>query len=133
MTRDQLVQLVENWQERLGLKLWHIEIKWDPAQFTGDPAPHARVWRSRNYNEATLRLNPHTCEEWDFPFAERTIVHELLHLIERDLDTAVGRLKAQVPDEDMRAVVSDVYDDAAEAYLDFVANRIVDIFHEGAS
>jgi hypothetical protein len=75
---------LRTWIDRLGLTAWAITLDWDtPA----DEGAWAQCWRSNDYDKATIYL----CEGWaDLGKAEveRLVVHELLHLVTRDLSRA---------------------------------------------
>ncbi len=88
MTRGQIEKLLRRWQIKLGLSGWNIKIDFNkPASGDDD----ITVWRSTSYDEADICLEP-GWDKWEkdqgIGFTELNIVHELVHIVLRDLEIA---------------------------------------------
>lgn len=94
LTRDDIETILQEWQTRLNLGHWRISIKWDEKIESEDEAD-AEFLASDWYDEASIRLNPNW-PDWDRREANVTIVHELCHLIQRDICTCVDSLKPKI-------------------------------------
>jgi hypothetical protein len=91
MTPSALLELFDEWQSRLGLDDWTIEIRFDAPE--SDTAVMECV-RDAQYEQAVIYVHPAVFdapEKWrtgptfdDF-FFEKSVVHELLHCIFRDM------------------------------------------------
>ena len=82
MTRGQLSRLVAQYQRRLGLTHWALEVDFDSELKEGRDAEVAWSW---NDDAATVRLAAGEWRGWDEDKARRVVAHELLHLLTRDL------------------------------------------------
>lgn len=87
MTQKQIERLVKDWQKRLRLDHWEIRIDWN-----SQAASIAENERSNFYDSAIIRLGT-AWPTWSADYAEQTIVHELLHCHDRDLQQAVKALE----------------------------------------
>lgn len=130
MNQKTIDDLVEWWKPRLGLTHWDISVVWgtELADYWQDaPAnAHASIWRSKAYDEAKLYVNPKDYKDWSMKDANRHIVHELLHLIMREVefvgDQADGYLNKEV------AEMFDIsFHHAIEGAVDRLAMRFVDL------
>lgn len=83
---------IRTWQSRLKLDHWNIKVDWDKPSAEGYDA---ECTRSDQYDSATLTFDS-KFTKWDVEFATRTVVHELLHLHERDLSEAVKVIEVLV-------------------------------------
>lgn len=122
MTRRRLARLIVVWQTRLGLERWKLETKWDEPcgeDFT------AVIEKSPFYDTATLRLEA-GWQKWSPEFAEVTVVHELLHLLHRDVDEAFRDLEGQLH-RDAWLLSERRYKQAMEGFIDRTASRLVEI------
>lgn len=83
MSRRELARILRVWQNRLNLDHWTVKLTFD-AQ--GDDLGECVC--SDAYDEATVKLNA-GYTRWARDEANRTIVHELLHVLTRDRTAAV--------------------------------------------
>ena len=74
---------------------WRVEVSWLTAASEG---ADATTWRSDGYDEALLFFAP-GWRKFSAGRMRHLIVHELGHLIVRDLDRAVESLKDEIPGE----------------------------------
>lgn len=97
----------------------------------GKWGPHdmAQVWRAANYEMARLYVNEAAFSP-DRPGNERTleasIVHELLHLVTRDMETIVENLDGLLH-RDVFDLMERNHRDATEKAIDKLAYRLVDL------
>ena len=94
MTARQAGRLLAYWKRRLGLSHWNIRLELD-AEFDPDTTD-AHVRWDWSYDNATVRLAPRV-RGYAPEKAESVIVHELLHLVLRDLEVAVSEAGVQLP------------------------------------
>lgn len=120
MTRKQLERIVDDWQHRLGLERWVITIQWDVRPETDGAL--AEVKPHDTYDQAKLRFWP-DYPQWSAEWATKIVIHELLHILHRDLDRAVEAAITDLPagafgQADAR------YEAALETFIDRVAHRL---------
>jgi len=72
-----LTALLTYWQHHLKLDDWRIRIDWEPRL---DINIRGRCFWEGSNEDAMILINPHGVWTEDYPI-ERTIIHELLHLI----------------------------------------------------
>jgi hypothetical protein len=134
VTRDELEAIVEWWRPRLGLAGWELEVRWEAApedgeHFENTPTSRAYTWRARDYDEARVYFNPAMIDGWSRRQANALAVHELLHLVTREvehvLDLADGQLHRDVDELLTRA-----HRHAVEGAVDRLAYRLVDLVDE---
>lgn len=127
MTREDALHVLEIWQSRLCLGHWEIEFKEGDLPEGEEWAEHrqAFVWRARDYNTATLCLNP-DFTEWSRRKLNLSIVHELLHLITRETEFILDQLEGLVH-RDVDRLLSDSHRHAVEGAIDFLSYRLVEI------
>jgi hypothetical protein len=120
MTKEHLEELVRSWQSRLGLDAWDVKIDWvKPAR----EGTNSVTWRSDDYDSATIMWDPEF-PEWDPLFAEQIVVHELLHLLTRDIDRVVADLEGELH-RDVYTQVDRRYEHEVEGLVDRLACRLV--------
>ena len=122
MTRPQIDKLVAKWQRRLKLDHWDIKVDWSkPAK----DESFATTWRMNSYDRAEIYFDP-AFTTWDAVFTEKTIVHELLHLVTRDLDRVLGDVDGMIHPEAFRAV-DKRYEHEIEGVVDRLAAILVEV------
>lgn len=95
MTRANVEKLTRQWAKRLGIDHWKIVVRFDaPAGKLDEEDCAASDWAD-DYELATIWYQPwlphgpypkdRQGPEWDDVQVEATIVHELLHLVLRDI------------------------------------------------
>lgn len=122
MTRRQIEKLVYRWQRKLKLDHWEIEIKWSEAP---TPGSYATTWRMNQYDRAEIYVSPEFTT-WTADFAERTMVHELLHLVTRDLDRVLGDAEGFLPKTAFRWI-DKRYEHEVEGVIDRLATVLVEV------
>lgn len=111
-------ELVAAWQQRLGLERWKIDVKIaeEPMEAFAECNP------SSQYEFATITFSP----SLDPTQIDATVVHELLHILTKDIDQLVEDARAQLhPQASFQ--VEKRYDHALESFVDRLAQRIVEI------
>jgi hypothetical protein len=89
MTRRDLDKILAKWLARLPLDDWTVEIKVEPC----DSFANAQVYLPRDYHDAEIRISSDFAK-WDTREANRVIVHELMHVVLRDLDSVAVQAAA---------------------------------------
>lgn len=122
LQKKRVERAIREWQRRLGLAEWDLAINWN------DPCPDdadASTWRSNTYDRAEIKFDPHW-RKWSWEFMNRIIVHELLHLVSRDIDRVVASVESQLHPEAWRSL--DIrYDHEIEGLIDRLSYRFVEI------
>lgn len=121
MTKPKVEQAVRTWQTRLGLDGWTIRVEFAEAP----DSAYAEVKPEAAYDNAVLTISP-AHVNWTPELANQTIVHELLHLLTRDLDAVVEDARAQLHPQ-ASAQVEKRYEHEIEGFVDRLALRIVEI------
>lgn len=106
------------WQTRLGLERWKIDVKIaeEPMEAYAECSPSAQ------YEFATITFSPNI----ESSVVEATVVHELLHILTKDIDSVIEDARAQLhPQASFQ--VEKRYDHALESFVDRLAQRIVEI------
>lgn len=92
LTREDIASLVDVWQERLRLTHWEIRIDWENEP--GEDELANVNWSF--YDVATLRFAA-TYPMWSRREANWTVVHELMHIVMRDLQEGVESAERVLP------------------------------------
>lgn len=126
MTERQLERIVRVWQKRLGLQAWDVKLSFVPTSYCScsDDAD-ATTWRQNDYDRAVIFPNAKWAS-WDDDYLNRLIVHELMHLVTRDLDRVIASVEEQIHADAWR-MIDKRYDHEIEGVVDRIANRFVDI------
>ena len=122
MTKAAIERIVRVWVPRLGLERWKIEV--DFSKPCADENV-AEVEKSSFYDTGTIRLEAGWAK-WEPVFAEQTLVHELLHLLHRDVDEAFRDIEGQLH-RDAWTMADRRYKQAMEGFIDRMAFRLVEI------
>lgn len=129
MTKAQLERVVRVWQSRLSLESWDLSVAWVKDAVTGEGCSEdadATTWRANTYDRAVVYPSPDKFGSWSDEVTNRIVVHELLHLVTRDLDRAVTAVEGQVHPDVFR-MVEKRYDHEIEGVVDRLAYRLVEI------
>lgn len=121
LTKAQVEKIVRVWQGRLGLERWKIEVEFsnNPADFYAEANP------SVQYESCTLVFSP-GWSELTVELVDQTVVHELLHLLHRDVDTAVEAARSQLHPQ-ASGQIEKRYEHAMEGFIDRLATRLVEL------
>lgn len=131
MTKQEILVCVSEWQSRLGLDQWLIEVRFEePESLTSAMECH----RSSQYEQAALIIKPELID-WEMPenwcgptfdsfFLEKSIVHELLHCHTRDIRSVEDMYEEQLH-RDVLSVVEAAYIRAEEQLVDRLAVALV--------
>lgn len=120
MKKPEIEQTVRAWQTRLGLDGWTIAIAF--AEIPDNS--YSQIAPEDDYDRATLTISPSHIN-WTQPFANQTIVHELLHLLVRDIDVMVEDAREQLHPQ-ASAQIEKRYEHEIEGLVDRLASRIVE-------
>jgi hypothetical protein len=134
MSIDMAAALTSEWQQRLGLESWRIDVV---AGKLDDPLSRAEIGKSRDYDRATLHIAewmlkgeslPQTCFEHTKIVArdiEEAIVHELLHLVTRDMERVAFDVIDGQLHRDVDIVFARAFTRAQEHAVDALAVALV--------
>lgn len=125
MKRSEITAIVEKWRQRL-VPEFTVEIVWDWRTAASwddfEPEAHATCNLQYHYNRAEVWFNqPEGRKEYD---VHVTVVHELLHMVFRDIRWAAVSLPAAagaVAD----AMVGEAYSKSEEEAIDRLARALV--------
>lgn len=119
MTLAALKRRVEYWQGILGLQAWELDVQLlDTVE--GDPEKMASCEASKFYESATLRFSRAVL---DTPTADQVIVHELVHVIFRDMEEAW-----MVATDSMPSSTADMFTDRITHEYEGVVDRLARSF-----
>ena len=125
--KRKLEQIVQWWIPRLGLSHWTIDVEVSGEPFeNGAAEAEASTWRPRDYETARVVFNPNELGDWTPLKAHRVAVHELLHLVTRDVEYVLDLLDGLLS-RDADELVERAHRHAVEESLDRLAYRIVDL------
>lgn len=80
MDQEQLETLLAEWQKRLRLQDWVINIKFDPQLLSQDRCGEVNFLSSKKRARIGILPPELIGERMSYPGVEATIIHELLHL-----------------------------------------------------
>lgn len=137
--RQRIENYVWRWAELLKLRHFEIVIVW-PEDYsrwpeTDDNWPNfkesshdfAATFRSKNYEHARLYFNEALLARiGDDRLVEATVVHELLHIVCKDVEGVLDLIDGQLH-RDVDSIVTEAFGNAHEAVIDRLAYRLVDI------
>jgi hypothetical protein len=121
VTAKEVEEILVDWQLRLGLDRWDIEVAWtEPLNedVLAEIDPH------NPYDVAVLRLCS-AWSDWDRRTLNTIIAHELCHLVIRDLWLAAESVESFAPAEAWR-VFKARWDHHEEQAVDRLARMLVD-------
>lgn len=133
MTREQLEHILREWQRRLRLDHWDIQIRW---HLPVDKENEAEIRISDDYEQASIRISQHDepdsdipCEgftSWSARRANEILVHELLHIFEKQTKRPV---QAYLPEK--ANLASELfwtwYEHGAENWVERLSLILVDL------
>lgn len=123
-TEEELERYVRTWQRRLGLDEWRIEINLDgDVPEHNDEKAEASAIRSQVFDDAEVRFHP-DWRMWSPYKLETVVVHELLHLVIRDLELIVDDVDGLLH-RDVHDVIREGYRRHVEQAVDRLAHRLV--------
>lgn len=119
-----LRRIVKTWQKRLKLEHVALEIN---ASGPENPEALASVRPDALYDYADIRFR----DDWktqDLFTLNRVVVHELLHVLFRDYGNAIRSVgEAGILSHQTEVIWHDRCNDAEEALIDRLANRLVEV------
>lgn len=124
-TKKSMENRVAHWLKILHLEHWQVKIKWD-ACLPKDENSEAEIDAGDQYLFASLRLStdwPYWTEEW----ADRTILHELLHIFDRERDVAAKSVEDLLKD-DAFTIYWKRYEHERENAVDVMAEIIYELY-----
>lgn len=117
-----LERVLATWVVRLRLTHWEIDIVWGAKALDGE---EANVSVDDNYDVAHIKVSS-SFTRWSKREANVTIVHELVHVMQRGIDCAVNGLEARMKTETWD-VWLDRYDHEKEGLTERTAQALVDL------
>ena len=122
MTEKQRNDTITKWKKNLRLDHWLIEVVDEEPD---NPDALASVMPAESYDRATLRFAS-SWPDWPPSFAERVVVHDLLHIVFRDLVEAEQTIYDALS-HDARVLYSRRLDHELEGVIDRLAERFVEV------
>jgi len=123
MTKEDIQEAIEEWQKRLNLKHWTVEIS---DEIPKDINALAETHPVEGRYFATIRFDK---EFYDCTPKEKsnTIVHELIHLPQNRLMQTLSYLTRNTS-EDTKRAINDLIDLESEFITDWLAGILSDAF-----
>lgn len=122
MTKSGVEKRLRLWQQRLGLATWNIHLDWGtPA----GPRCDASILASVDYDSATLVVSK-SWHKWTQDFCDRTLVHELMHVHLRGLESVLDHVEGQLH-RDVHTVIKATHEHFLEQAAERLAQRFVDV------
>jgi hypothetical protein len=122
MTEKQLGRIVWTWQKRLGLATWDLKLNFvDPCNSDAD----ATTWRSNTYERAEIRFGD-DWKTWTKAFSNVIVVHELVHLLTRDVEESMKPALEGLHAEAAKQIDKQ-QDREIESLVDRLAYRLVEL------
>lgn len=116
-------ELVRDWQDKLDLLHWRIDIAFEDLDNAyGEARPE------EHYDQTTLVFNLEALLNKNSLYVEATVVHELLHLHTRDLERLPEQWKPVVH-PDVAGQLDDRFRHELEGVIDRMAWAIVNLKH----
>ncbi len=91
MTQQEIESLFREWQTRLKLNHWNIRVMWQTV-WAAPNDPIAESEPDSMYDYAKVRLDTEL-EHRTRDFVEKTLIHELLHLHDRDRSNVLAQVE----------------------------------------
>lgn len=115
---------VKTWQRRLHLDRWYIEVKWEVLSEDGV----AETIPEDMYDHATFKFNPDKLLGKSPDYIEKTVIHELLHLHDRDRKMLFAEIEGSLSPEVWRLYDRIIYQQT-EGFVDRLASCLYDLAH----
>lgn len=127
LTRADIEHIVTVWRERLYLAHWQIVFVWEKPLEQDDPLGEAlaEIDRYEEYDYGFLRVG-RNFQTWSREDANKTLVHELMHLATRDLEWAADAVE-RVLHPDAYKLHAARMKHETEAHVDRLATILVDL------
>lgn len=123
--KKRLARIIRGWVRQLYMDHIVIDVEW--GENPEDPDALASIYPHELYDHAIMRFR----EDWtehDLDTLNRIVVHELLHVMFRDYGRAARSIAVTgAISTDVRILWHDRCNDAEEALVDRLANRLVDL------
>ena len=128
LTLSNMYKIIKGWQKRLDLGRWLLMIDTDDEGVDGEES-YAEIKRHDYYHTAQLSLAP-SFPEWDREFANVIVLHELLHLAQRDMwviatRTAIPSAQKAKKKKKATTLRERFYERAEEEYVHRMAMALV--------
>lgn len=125
LTADErrVTDFLDKWQPILRIKHWEIEIHWGTPPSDGCDAS---IWLSKQYPSARLFLDENW-KDWDEVHFTRTIIHELLHIVMRDMDFVIVHLLEDQLHRDVDSMIRKAFLQAEEAAIEILSRAFTQL------
>lgn len=140
LTQRDVNRSVAHWTTVLGLEAWEIKLEEDspsapwsrwPNDLARDDAdeaeviPTATIVRAPDYQHARINLGP-DWRTWDQEKLDRTVCHELLHCVFKEIEWSTDLLTNRIPDK-TKSLFDSVFMHALEGTIEHLARRFVEV------
>lgn len=113
--RQKVQEYLDYWIHVLGLSSWELTIEYGEIDGAyAETKPHDQ------YDSAKLKFNLDKLKGETDSFIERTIIHELLHILDRDRDELIGQIEHHLSPE-VYKLYENVIEKSTENFIDKLA------------
>lgn len=125
LTADErrVTDFLDKWQPILRIKHWEIEIHWGTQPSDGCDAS---IWLSKQYPSAKLFLAD-DWKDWDEVRFTRTLIHELLHIVMRDMDFVIVHLLEDQLHRDVDSLIRKAFLQAEESTIEVLSRAFTQL------
>jgi hypothetical protein len=123
LTRGEIERIVAVWQDRMRLGHWQVDVDWSKPPEIEDTLANCSAHGP--YDFAKIRFSPEY-PTWERRFANLVVVHELMHLVTRDLEYAAEAGEQAMPTA-ARPLFKSRIEHEVEAVVDKAATVLVDL------
>lgn len=128
-TQSSIENIARYWIDNLGLQTWDIRLVWGEELddwYSGGFDSHASCWRSRDYEQGRLYVNPKEYECWTDREAHLHICHELLHMVTKEVEYVIDHIEGKLSKE-ADGLVTKAHQHHVEGVVDKLAYRFVEL------
>jgi hypothetical protein len=115
---------IDKWQPLLHLERWKLTIKW--SEIDGGAA---EVAPEGMYEAAYIKFNAAELEGKTDEYIERTVVHELVHLLDRDRQEVMAQVENNLSPDTFK-LFENVNSQMTESFVDRIATILYELERE---
>lgn len=128
---DKTKAKVEDWLEYWILALG-LETKWEiNVEYGGIDEAYAETKTHHQYDTAKMKFDLTKLKDESDSFIERTVIHELLHILDRDRDQLISQIETHLNPE-VYKLFENVIEQSTENFIDRLATILYNV-KEGAN
>ena len=100
---------LDKWQKPAGFGWWYITVEYERDRYTDEPNTAAHCWSQWQYHQATIRFYLPALKSLEDEELERTIIHELCHLLISPLEDYSTPERRQITEHTTSLVADALY------------------------